>query len=159
MNWFQAGEDLTFDIVGGTEGIGGGPGSTQLSSADAEVLRIDFNIPAQVFAFTLDGFGCRGGCSDADQVQLTFYKDGVQLPSSPMTLSACNDGDGLASFSIDLGPSPGGDFNRVDIAPKASVPGGVDTTFLMSEFRTCLAGGGCATSLDTGSGPGGNHCS
>jgi len=154
-------ENVSFDVVGGTEGIGGGGGGgggTQLSSADSEVLSIEFNVTAQVFAFTLDGFGCRSSCADADQVQLTFYMNDVAVASGPVMLSACNDGDGLASFSIDRGPSPGGDFNRVDIAPKPSVPGGIDTTILMSEFKTCLAGGGCATSLDTGSGPGGNHC-
>jgi len=162
-------QNLTFDTLGGVEGIGGAAGTTGISSADNESIKIEFSQLAQKFALTIDRFGCRtffGFCVDVDQVQFRFYKAGVELGAalSPQTKSACRAGSGLASFSIDLGGSPAADFDRVDIRPLASIgfPGGATTSFLVAEFKTCAAGSACVTSLDTGPAlsptTGGNRC-
>jgi len=154
-------ENLTLAAIGvGDAGIGGVGGGNTLSSADSEVLHIAFNYKAQTLSFTLDGMGCRqtaGTCTDADAVQLTFFNDGVPV-GSPIMKLACNPGHGLASYTVDLGASPSGDFNSVDIAPQPSVPGAAATAVLVSGFVNCPHGGSCVTTLDTGSGPGGNHC-
>ena len=164
-----AGQNVTFDILGGTEGIGGAAGGAGLSSADNESVKIEFSKVAQKFALTLDQFGCRtffGFCIDFDRVELRFYKAGIELAGalSPQTKNACRAGTGLASFSIDLGVSPAADFDRVDIKPLASIgfPGGTTTSFLVAEFKTCAAGAACVTTLDTGPAltatTGGNRC-
>jgi hypothetical protein len=152
-------ENLTLGNSAGLDGIGGAVGGTTLSSADSEVLHVAFNTTAQMFAVTLDGFGCRpttGSCTDFDVVQFTFTKGGVPV-GSPITKQACNSLN-VASFTIDLGASPGGDFDGVDIAPQAATPSAVPTQILVGGFVNCPEGGTCVTTLDTGPGPGGNHC-
>ena len=164
-----AAQNATFDTLGGTEGIGGTTGSTGLSSADNESVKIDFTKVAQKFALTIDQFGCRTFfifCIDIDRVELRFFKAGVELGAglSPQTRNACRAGTGLASFSIDLGASPAADFDRVDVMPLVSIgfPGTTPTSILISEFKTCAAGTSCVTSLDTGPAlsptTGGNRC-
>jgi type II secretory pathway pseudopilin PulG len=154
-------ENLSLSNAAGLDGIGGGGGGATLSSADAEVLHVTFSNPAQVFAVTLNGFACRqtaGACTDSDAVQFTFFKDGTPLLTPPVTKLACNT-LGVASYTIDLGASPGGDFNSVDIAPLPTVPAAGVTQALVGGFVNCPEGGlACVTAADTGSGPGGNHC-
>jgi hypothetical protein len=158
-------ENLSLGSVAGLDGIGGvaGGGGALLSSADAEVLHVNFNgpIPQQMLAVTLNGLGCRmtaGVCTDSDSVQFTFYKDGTPV-GSPITKTGCNTLN-VASFTIDLGASPAGDFNSVDISPKPTIPASGVTQFFLGGFVNCPEGSSaCFTSTDTGPGPTGNHCS
>ena len=153
-------ENLSLSNAAGVDGLGGGGGGATVSSADSEVFHVTFTYTAQVFAVTLAGFGCRmtaGVCTDSDSVQFTFYKDGVQV-GTPITKDACNTLN-VASYTIDLGVSPGGDYNSVDIAPKPTDPAAGVTQLLVGSFVNCPEGGSaCVTGADTGSGPGGNHC-
>jgi len=150
-------ESLTLGSNAGADGVGGvsGFGGSTLSSARSEVLHLDLSATYQNFAITVNGFGCRtsgGVCVDEDRMRLTFYKDGTTV-SGPLTKLACNAGSGLASYTINVGT----DFNGVDIAPRSSTPSATTVAFYVSAFNTC-ASTACTTDLDTGSGPGGNHC-
>ena len=131
--------DLTFDSSG-TPGIGVGSGSgNTVSSAAGEWLRIDLDDKATRFALTLFGFGRYTLSSQVytERVEIRFYNDGA-LVGSPWEKSACNSGDGLASFSIE----PTTVFNRVEIAPidATEFGGGTSvTTFVLSEIKACTA--------------------
>ena len=152
-------ENLTLTNASNLDGVGGGGAMPTLSSDDSEVLHIVFANNAQQLAFTLTGFGCRqtsGACTDSDAAQITFYQSGVVV-GTPVTVLGCNTSN-VASFTIDRGASPGGDFDGIDIAPKPTVPAAGTTQLLLASFVNCPEGSTCQTSQDTGAGPAGNHC-
>ena len=148
-------EDLALGTNATVDGIGGGSSNPTLSSSRNEVLHIALTAASQNFAITVNGFGCRqtsGTCVDSDRLRLTFYSGGVVV-GSPVTELACNPGSGLASYTVNVGS----DFDSVDVAPRSSTPAGNTVAIYVSAFNAC-ASTACTTSLDTGSGPGGNHC-
>ena len=148
-------EDLALGTNASVDGIGGGSSNPTLSSSRSEVLHIALTSASQNFAITVNGFGCRqssGTCVDSDRLRLTFYSGGVAV-GSPITKLACNPGSGLASYTVNVGS----DFDSVDVAPRSSTPWGNTVSIYVSAFNTC-ASTACTTSLDSGSGPGGNHC-
>lgn len=131
--------NISFDTSGGTEGIGGAVGGNTLSSGNDEGLRLDFNTNATKFAVTFNSFGT-SVAPLRDTARIDFY-NGASLVSTT-TKQACRGGDGLASYTIDLGTV---EFNKVEIWP-VSVALLVPSSFFLSAFKTCTALP-CETSL------------
>jgi len=126
-----------------------------VSSTAGEWLRVELDDKLGKFALTLSGFGRYTVSSQvySERVEFRFYNDGVQV-GLPIEKSACNSGNGLATFTL----VPTGIFNRVDITPiDAMEPGGgLDATaFVLAEIKACLVTDAtCTTPLRTA----GNDC-
>lgn len=152
---FDAGgnQNLTFDQAGGNEGIGGlSGGATSLSSATGEGIRIELTQTPKAgkYAVTLNDFGTISAGTGVERAEFKFF-DGATLRSTVVKLG-CNPDGGLASFTIDAG----GDFDIVEIRAMDTVdtmgnpfPSSPFSLFFVSEFRACLAGATCETSLQT----------
>lgn len=142
-------QNLTFNQTNGNEGIGGsGSGGASLSSAGNEGIRLELTqLPkAAKFAVTLNDFGTYFGGAWKEQVEFRFF-DGSTLKST-IIKQGCQVDGGLASFSIDAGS----DFTMVEIRSLDTTLGfgfSFPSQFFLSEFRACLAGATCETSLQT----------
>lgn len=156
--------DLAF-ISGGTSGIGvddgsAGGGGSSLTSSAGEGIRIDLTQSAQRFAITLGNFGTSVFffIPYADRARFDFYKTpDMSTPVFSTTVEGCRADGGLASYTVDTGP--GVQFDSVKVTAVATTLGFIPSSFNVAEFRTCTANGPCATTLDTGAFPTGNHCS
>lgn len=136
-------QNITFDVIGSTEGIGGAGGANTLSSSGGEGLRIELAVRARQFAMTLSGFG--GGTfiiiPYQERVEIRF-KDGA-VTVATTTKQGCRPDGGLASLSHDAGV----EFDSVEIRPLPATLPFINSAFLLSEFKTCAAGPACQTSL------------
>ena len=145
---------LSFDRVGGVEGIGTAGGTVgsanALSSEAGEGVRIDFPLKARKLAVTLNDFGKHTGAAGAPDERAEFrFFDG---PSEVLavTKSACRPDGGLATFSIDALA----DFDRVEIRARTASDGTSATQFFLAQIKTCAAGVACTTSMAAS----GNSC-
>ena len=151
-------QDLTF-VSGGTSGLGGAGGSgNNLNSAAGEGIRIDLTQKAQRFAVTLGNFGTNSffGFPYAEQARVEFFVSPSSSPILSVTVPGCQSDGGLASFTFYAGA--GSQFDSVKITSVATTLSFISSSFNIAEFRTCSANGACATTLDTGASPSGNHC-
>ena len=145
--------NLTYDTSGsGGGGVGvAGALSNRISSFGGEFIRVELAQAATSFAVTLDDFGTYSllGQTYTERVQITFYLDTVAVGTA-QTKQACNADGGLASFEV----TPGGTFNKVDIAPLAASGSGGGSwvsAFLLSAIKACATSSPpCKTSLATG---------
>ncbi len=145
-------QNISFVSGGGsTDGLGGVSGGDDLlGSAGAERLQIDFAEDARKFAFTLDNFEDSGSLHE--RVELRFFE---VVGTSPPTLKgamikeSCANNGKATSFSLDAGTS----FNRVEVRPTPKSDAS-DSSFSLSEIRTCVASVACETSLKSS----GNLC-
>jgi hypothetical protein len=147
-------QNISFDVIGVTEGIGGVGGGNTLSSSGGEGLRIELAERARQFAMTLSGFG--GGTfiifPYQERVEIRFL-DGAATVATTIK-QGCHADGGLASFTYD----PGVEFDKVEIRPLTTTIALINSAFLLSEFKSCAAGPACLTTLDTGLAPVGNRC-
>jgi len=154
-------QDLTF-VTGSTTGLGGAGGSgNNLNSSAGEGIRIDLTQKARRFAVTLGNFGTNSffGFPYAEQAKLEFFANGSSSPYYTVTVAACLSDPSLASFTIDTDPGNVGNvFDTVKITSEPTTFFIIASSFNIAEFRTCTANGTCATTLDTGAAPSGNHC-
>ncbi len=136
-------QNITYENSGGTEGIGGASGTTLLSSAAGEGVRIDLGSKARELGVTFFDFGRFTGQpgNPREQALFTFY-DGAN-PVFTFTGQGCHADGGLATFSIDAGV----DFDRVDVTAIAPTAGATPTEFLFVQMLTCAAATTCKTSL------------
>jgi type II secretory pathway pseudopilin PulG len=141
-------QDLTFNLTNGNEGIGGaGSGGNSLSGAAGEGVRIELTqaTKAARFSVTLNDFGQIFG-NWSEQVELKFL-NGASIVSTQVKQGCQNDG-GLASFTVDVGS----DFDTVEVKALTTTQAfgfSFPSQFFVSEFRACLAGAACATTLQT----------
>lgn len=149
--------NLSLGSSGGTEGVGvAGGGSTLISSADGEFVKITFTQKVDQFALTLANFGYNP-CSlfgfslnCFEVLDLTFYNGATSLGT--ISKFGCNVDGGLAALSVNVTGSLGQQFDAVEIRPQPVFPpfppyDVTGTEFLISEFKTCAAGVTCTTSL------------
>ena len=145
-------QNLSFATIGGVEGIGvaSGGGSSLTSAVAGQGVRVDLNKSARQLAITLNNFGTGVylffgffPVAYSEQFEVRFFTGG-SLQNTNIYLG-CRPKGGLASYSIDAG----GDYDRVEVRPLKVTPGIVplDSTFLISELKTCPGTGVCQTSL------------
>jgi hypothetical protein len=138
-------QNLAFDAA--MDAVGTASGGTSMSSSLGEGVRIELNTKATQLAVTLNHFGhTEMGGVWKEQAQLNFYNDDSQVHTQ--IVQSCQGGNGLASFTIDLGMT---EFDKVEIFPIVSTPHpSFGTThpssFYLAAFRSCGAGS-CTTGL------------
>ena len=146
-------QNISFVSGGGsTDGLGGvSGGDSLLGSAGAERLQIDFAEDARQFAFTLDSFD--DSASLHERVELRFFEVVGTTPTlkGAVIRESCAANGKATSFSLDAGTS----FNRVEVRPVTMSDGLTDSSFSLSEIRTCAASVACETGLVSS----GNLCS
>jgi hypothetical protein len=144
--------NLSYDIVGGSEGLGvSGGGSSAISGSES--MSVTFATPAEKLGVTLNDFGGIQFFGFIPEVAtLQFYRNGTLRNST--TISGCQKslatGGPLASFTV----TPGVTFDQVKITPFFS-------SFFLSAVKSCSSTDPkCLTVLDDGNPPasGGNHC-
>ena len=143
-------QNISFETVGGTEGIGGVGGGNLISSTSGEGVRIDLTQGARRFAMTFMDFGRLTGTpgNPREQVDVTFFNGATQVAT--FTKQGCKPDGDFASFSIDAGV----DFNRVDVKAIGASDGTSPTNFLFVQLKSCDAVTICETALSTP----GNSC-
>jgi len=137
--------NLSFDTVGGNDGLGvSGGGSSAVTGSES--MSVTFAKPADRLAITLNDFGGFNFFGFIPEVAILRFYSGTTLVSTT-TISGCQAslaaGGPLASFTV----TPGASFDQVQIAPFFS-------SFFLSAVNSCASTGTCVTALDTAS----NHC-
>jgi hypothetical protein len=143
-------QNISFDRVGGTEGIGGASGGNLLSSAAGEGVRIDLTQKARRLAVTFMDFGRLTGTpgNPREQAEFRFFDGANEV--LVVTKQGCKPDGGLATFSVDAGL----DFDRIDIKAVAASNGTSPTNFLFVQLKSCDGATTCTTTLSTP----GNSC-
>lgn len=145
---------ITLDTSASTEGIGvAGGGSNMLQSSNNESLQVRFVLGGRTLGLTLTNIGSyvSGGVTYYEVVQLTFYRNEVQVGNQ--VYGGCGFADGgVGNLSVDAA-TVGDIFDRVDIAPLPAYNGSTlsgTSSFLVAEVKACDSGVTCKTSLDDG---------
>jgi type II secretory pathway pseudopilin PulG len=146
-------QNLSFDLAGGNEGLGGAGGGNGLSETGGEGLRIQLAVKARLLGVTLNDFGTLppGTPNWSEKVQFRFI-DSATSATIDITRQGCRDDGGLASFAS---LNAGFDFDIIEIRPLVSTADPVlgttiPSSFFLSAFRTCTVGAvTCSSSLQT----------
>jgi hypothetical protein len=144
--------NISFDSVGGSDGIGvAGGGSSAVSGSES--MSVTFAKPAGKLAITLNDFGGFNFFGFIPEIATLRFYSGTTLVSTT-AISGCQTsipgGGPLASFTV----TPGASFDQVQITPFFS-------SFFLSAVKSCASTDPtCLTALDNGLPPAssGNHC-
>ncbi len=130
-------QNLSFDSIGGIDGIGGAGGGAAISSNGVEGVRLEFGSKARKLGITLNAFGVSGPF--AERAELRFF-DGAALVDTRIAQACQSASDPPASFTFDLASL---DFDNVEIRSLVTTPNGggstQDSEFLLSAIATCSA--------------------
>ncbi|MEO5617644.1 MAG: hypothetical protein ABIS67_07715 [Candidatus Eisenbacteria bacterium] len=130
-------QNVSFDSIGGIDGIGGAGGGAAISSNGLEGVRLEFGSKARKLGITLNAFGVSGPF--AERAELRFF-DGATLVDTRIAQACQSASDPPASFTFDLLSL---DFDNVEIRSLVTTPNGggatQDSEFLLSAIATCSA--------------------
>jgi hypothetical protein len=140
-----AARNLTFDTVGGNDGLGVEGSGTGISSALSEAIRIEMKNKGTKFAITLNNFQTVLGVWK-ERARFEFY-NGTTLVSTFTPWQSCH-GNAFTSFTFDLGATQ---FDRIDVTPLVSSAdpffgSTIATSFFLSAFKACTSTP-CVTTL------------